>query len=87
MAPHEVCAVKTAHVGVPVQQGRPLLGYRQEIVDGMGVIAVEADAAYGYDGIKRDTYKLANSPKLAKAYHYPFKTRNQLVHWIVAIRR
>jgi hypothetical protein len=55
------------------------------IINWISSLAEAADAAYGYDGLKRGTYKAAkNSSKLN--IRYPFSNPAELKQWLSILR-
>jgi hypothetical protein len=57
------------------------------IVGWISAMASAADTAFGYDGLKRNTYKLAKSCPTVHVQNFPFTTPEELKAWLVKLAK
>jgi hypothetical protein len=55
------------------------------IVDWVASLAAAADATFGYDGLKRNTYRVAKSASKIAVDNYPFGTLSEFKKWLSTI--
>ncbi len=52
------------------------------IINWIATLADKANAAYGYDGLRRNTYVAAKSSANIHVKNYPFETTSELKEWL-----
>lgn len=56
------------------------------IINWMSALAESADAAYGYEGLRRGAYRIAKSTAKIPVQMYPFGNATQLAAWLKTIK-
>jgi hypothetical protein len=56
------------------------------IVHWISAVATAADAAFGYDGLRRNTYVLAKASAKIHVQNYPFNTPAELKTWLSTLK-
>ena len=57
------------------------------LVDWISAVANSADAEFGYDGLKRNTYKIAKSHPSVHVQDFPFSSTDELKTWLVKLAK
>jgi hypothetical protein len=57
------------------------------IVEWVSCLAAAADRTFGYDGLKRSTYRVARSSSKIPVGKYPFNTPGELRTWLFALTK
>jgi len=52
------------------------------LVEWIAALARASDAAFGYDGLKRNTFSLAKTARVTVTKDYPFSTSTELKKWL-----
>jgi hypothetical protein len=52
------------------------------VVEWVGCLATAAESAFGYDGLKRNTYSVARATSKVAVGKYPFTTPDELQTWL-----
>lgn len=57
------------------------------IVDWVSAVANAANAEFGYDGLKRNTYKIAKSCPTVHVQNFPFTSTDELKAWLIKLAK
>ncbi len=57
------------------------------IVDWVACLAVAAENTFGYDGLKRNTYRIAKATSSIAVANYPFSTTTEFKNWLSKLAR
>jgi hypothetical protein len=55
------------------------------IIAWVSALAEAAENEFGYDGIKRNTFRMAKAKSAAAIQNYPFQTLEELKQWVVTL--
>jgi hypothetical protein len=57
------------------------------IIEWIDCLATAAESAFGYNGLKRNTYRLAKSVAKVPVSKYPFRTPAELKRWLFELTK
>jgi len=52
------------------------------VIEWISAVATQANASFGYDGLRRKTYIAAKNAAHLPVQNYPFSTPAQLKYWL-----
>jgi len=55
------------------------------LIDWVATLAASADAKFGYDGIRRNTYRAAKATSISSVARYPFNSAAEFKAWLKGV--